>query len=390
MPVRRNRRKSEPELELFVVSDREFENYLTLIGRLLRLSAAQREAIGAELRDHFESRLTELTSRGLSHDAAVQIALEEFGDAAGLAAQFSRIAQTRKRRLIVRCTLASAAALAAAFLMAISLWPENHAPINHAVGQTAEKPAVDKLEKVTESAPDAFTAITNEKLNRFIEVNFADNPIPLKDFFDYLDNTLDFESCFDQGALQQAGIDPAATLVSKSFKHIRGKMLLDLVLVDSNLGYRVRDGLVIVSTKDKLGTELEVRIYDARNILDHDKSYAYGEKASAHDHAHPERRTAVPDNDPSAAATTGIIHLVQAGGAPQSERKTPSPDSPVERLINVIVTTVNPETWSQDGGQGTISEYGGLLVIAQTEEVHRKVDDLLEQLESRLNAKLNK
>src|SRR5215471_533632 len=162
------------------MSDREFENYLTLIGRLLRLSAAQRDAIGAELRDHFESRLTELTSRGLSHDAAVQIALEEFGDAAGLAAQFSRIAQTRKRRFIMRCTLASAAALAVALVVAVSLWPENHAPINHAIGQTAEKHTPGKVEKVVESGPDTFTAITNAKLDRFIQAHIEE-PIPLKD-----------------------------------------------------------------------------------------------------------------------------------------------------------------------------------------------------------------
>src|SRR3954468_20998265 len=56
------------------MSDREFENYLTLIGRLLRLSPAQREAIGEELRDHFESRLAELVERGLAHDEAVRIA----------------------------------------------------------------------------------------------------------------------------------------------------------------------------------------------------------------------------------------------------------------------------------------------------------------------------
>ena len=369
------------------MSDREFENYLTLIGRLLRLSTAQRDSIGAELRDHFESRLNELTSRGLSHDAAVKIALEEFGDAAGLAAQFSRIAQNRKRRLIMRCTLASAAALAAALVVAISLWPENHAPINHAAAQSAEKKNIDELEKAAQSAPDTFTAITRAKLDRFIAIDFSENPQPLKDFFDYLDKTLDIESCFDQEAMRQAGIDPSATLIAKSFKHIRGNMLLDLVLGDYNLGYRVRDGIVIVSTKDKLGTLLEVRIYDARNILDRDKSYASHEKASAHDRAQPQQPATVPSSDPSASATTGIIHLVQAGGTPQAEKKIPSPDSPVERLINVIVTTVDSETWSQAGGQGTISEYGGLLVIGQTEEVHRKVSDLLEQLERRLNSK---
>jgi hypothetical protein len=36
------------------MSDHEFENYLTLISRFLRLSPAQREAIGEELRDHFD------------------------------------------------------------------------------------------------------------------------------------------------------------------------------------------------------------------------------------------------------------------------------------------------------------------------------------------------
>src|SRR5262249_30326114 len=153
------------------------------------------------------------------------------------------------------------------------LWPENHPAINQAVGQTAEKKNLEQLEKAFQSAPDNFTAITNAKLDRFIAVDFADNPLPLKDFFEYLDKTLDFESCFDQEGLKQAGIDPTATLVSMSFKHIRGKMLLDLVLGEYNLGYRVRDGIVIVSTKDKLGSELEVRIYDARVILARDKSY---------------------------------------------------------------------------------------------------------------------
>ncbi len=87
--------------------DHEFENYLTLISRFLRLSPAQREAIGEELRDHFESRLTELINAGKSHDEAVRLALAEFGDAAGLAAEFSHISQARRRRLVMRCTVAS-------------------------------------------------------------------------------------------------------------------------------------------------------------------------------------------------------------------------------------------------------------------------------------------
>src|SRR3954466_1952312 len=123
------------------MSDREFENYLTLIGRLLRLSPAQREAIGEELRDHFESRLAELLEAGRAHDEAVRIALEEFGDAAGLAASFTSISQTRRRRLIMRCTVGSVAAIAAAVVVAMAVWPENHAGrvVAKAVAQNEEK-----------------------------------------------------------------------------------------------------------------------------------------------------------------------------------------------------------------------------------------------------------
>jgi type II secretory pathway component GspD/PulD (secretin) len=153
------------------MSDREFENYLTLIGRLLRLSTAQRGAIGAELRDHFESRLTELTSRGIAHDAAVKIALEEFGDAAGLASQFTRIAQTRKRRLIMRCTLASAAALAGTLVVAISLWPENHAApvLNQAVGQTAaaEKQTPEGLERLRYTLQNVDASSIANSISKF-------------------------------------------------------------------------------------------------------------------------------------------------------------------------------------------------------------------------------
>jgi hypothetical protein len=145
------------------MSDREFENYLTLIGRLLRLNSAQREAIGEELRDHFESRLTELTGRGVPHDEAVRRALEEFGDAAGLAAQFSRISSQRKRRMIMRCTVASVAMLAGALIVATSIWPEHRgAVIGKAVAESTDKAAaavdkskLDKLEKAAEDLPDA-------------------------------------------------------------------------------------------------------------------------------------------------------------------------------------------------------------------------------------------
>ena len=41
------------------MSEHEFEAYLNLLARTLRLSDAQREQIAGELRDHLEARLAD-------------------------------------------------------------------------------------------------------------------------------------------------------------------------------------------------------------------------------------------------------------------------------------------------------------------------------------------
>ena len=50
------------------MSEQEFEAYLRLLGRFLRLTETQREAVRTELRDHMEERLRELLERGYSRD----------------------------------------------------------------------------------------------------------------------------------------------------------------------------------------------------------------------------------------------------------------------------------------------------------------------------------
>src|SRR3954454_10039566 len=109
------------------MSDREFENYLTLLASLLRLDPKQRREIGDELRSHLEDRLDELMARGVSRADAVKQALAEFGDAAGLAGQFLAVQRNRKRRWLMRVTTFS---IAATVLIATGIaifWPGRNA-----------------------------------------------------------------------------------------------------------------------------------------------------------------------------------------------------------------------------------------------------------------------
>ena len=53
-----------------------------------------------------------------------------------------------------------------------------------------------------------------------------------------------------------------------------------------------------------------------------------------------------------------------------------------DTLIELITTTVEPDSWDEVGGPGTIADYPNnlSLVISQTQEIHEKISDLLEQL----------
>lgn len=51
-----------------------------------------------------------------------------------------------------------------------------------------------------------------------------------------------------------------------------------------------------------------------------------------------------------------------------------------ERLMSLITTAVKPDSWSEMGGFGTISEYRGLIVINHNARTHKEVENVLKML----------
>jgi len=52
----------------------------------------------------------------------------------------------------------------------------------------------------------------------------------------------------------------------------------------------------------------------------------------------------------------------------------------ISDLMNVISTTVIPDSWDNVGGPGSISDFKGLVTVNQTQEVHAQVEKLLNLL----------
>ena len=56
------------------------------------------------------------------------------------------------------------------------------------------------------------------------------------------------------------------------------------------------------------------------------------------------------------------------------------PETPQQRLMGLLMDSVESDSWAEVGGEGSVSEFNGLLVVKQSARVHEKIADLLEML----------
>ena len=244
------------------MSQQEFDNYLALLTRLLRIAPKQRQLVAEEFRAHMEDRLDDLVARGIDRDQAVKLALEEFGDAAGLAAQIATLSWNRKRRWYMKVSAFSVVGLAAAVLLAIALWPESQR-LPATATAVAQQP---KAKGKTKGKSPEYQPTLEEKLAKRVDADFVDTT--LKDVFSFLGDSAGVQFYVNSRALTDENLS-TDTPITMNLKQVRVDTVLDLALeqVSDNLAWQERDGVLIVSTLSALEGATEVRVYNCRDLL---------------------------------------------------------------------------------------------------------------------------
>ncbi len=267
------------------MTDHEFDNYLALLAKLLRLGEQQREQIAGELRAHLEDRLDDLLARGLPRHEAVKLALEEFGDAAVLADDFVSISRNRKRRWMMRITTLSAAAIVLIAAGVFTFWPGTNAGPGAAAlvaqNPVAQDPAAGGPGVPGSTIPGPGTttpgseggpfggggqrvATLDERLNQRIDAEFVETPF--KDVIDFLQSQTGLTFFVKRPRLEEAGVNLDAS-VTLSLKQVRLSTLLDLMLEEKGLVYTEKDDLIVITTEEDSSATMEVRVYDCRDLL---------------------------------------------------------------------------------------------------------------------------
>ena len=346
------------------MSERDFEIYLSLLGRFLRLSGPQRESIEAELRDHMEQRLDELLEHGLTREEAIATALDEFGDAAGLAHRFSTLAHQHRRRLIMRYSFASLCALALAATIFLSMLPERHDISIQPFVVAQQQAEPESAEQTTASpprpagrSPAAMTA--EQRLSTSIDVAY--DGIPFVDFINDLRERTGANIVVKSSALDHSGVDLSYP-VSIRISSVPASKVLQLVLEMvggelTPLDYVIdEDGIVILSTVENLNQYSEIRMYNVSDLV--------GEEPLV--------------TAPTGGGFSGLGGFAGSGGTP---RAPSSPLTGSTALIPLLQEQIEPETWRANGGLvGVVSYYNKTLIVRHTPKVHEQVYRFLQML----------
>jgi hypothetical protein len=415
------------------MSDHEFENYLALLTKLLRLDGKQREQMAGELRAHLEDRLDELLARGVPREEAVRLALEDFGDAAGLAAQFGSISRNRRRRWLMRVTTFSAAAMVLVAAGLAIFWPgRNDGPGVAAV--VAQDPDEPKPAQDRSKSPEQPGAAPQQPrpmewlLDQRMDADFEETP--LNDVLKFIDDSTGMQFYVKRKQLDEAGVTPD-TPITKHLRQVKVSTLLDLTLEELGLVYYEKDNLIVITTPEDAESRLEIRVYDCRDLLglpaaDGDLPViapAGGFGAPLRPGAAPGTPGAGPPTgfpEPGAAPSGGARGAARPGTLPKeimpqfggavAPPGLAGPQAPAggdggfgggglggglgggpaepmteeERravsLIDLLATNVDPNSWEEVGGPGSISAYHGLIVVTQTAQTHKKVERVLDML----------
>jgi hypothetical protein len=152
--------------------------------------------------------------------------------------------------------------------------------------------------------------------------------MPLKDVVQLLRDRFQENIVISAKKLEEAAVGLDTPMTAR-LEHLPLESILHIILREIELGFTVRDNVILISTPDELYSPdmQETRVYPVRDLVHHPE---YGD-----------------DCDP---------------------------------LIELITTTIDPQSWDEVGGPSSISylEPTGTLVLTQSWHSHRKIERLID------------
>ncbi len=249
-----------------------------------------------------------------------------------------------------------------------------------------------------------------QKLRTPVTADFTN--APLSQVLDYLARLADINIHVDPQGLAEEGVRSDSPVTIHATHDIMLKSALNLILEQLHLGYVIQDEVLKITSAQLRDGEIYTVTYNVADLVvpipNFVPSPRMGLAGAYHDALGQAGYGGFGPLGPGAAPlavlaskdgqeASGVINPAvlaqrsgpQAGAMPGSMPLGFGPgglgggtQADFDSLIELITSTVQPQTWTDMGGPGSIAPFETNLsiVVSHTQEVHEEIVDLLEQL----------
>ncbi len=235
---------------------------------------------------------------------------------------------------------------------------------------------------------------------------------PLSEVLEYLATLAAVNLHLDPKGLEEEGVSSDTPVTIDLSQDISLKSALNLILEPLRLSYVIQNEVLKITSVQLRDTVVVTKTYDVADLVipipNFSPSGRWGLSAAIAEGYNmtgtgvglsPGSAFVASQNGTNASGTIDPAVLAQinqlmpggSGGASTGMNQPISmgpggmgggAQADFDSLIELITTTVKPQTWDEVGGPGSVSEFQNnlSLVISQTEDVHEEIVDLLEQL----------
>jgi hypothetical protein len=214
---------------------------------------------------------------------------------------------------------------------------------------------------------------------RIPEVDFQD--AELDQVMDWIASLTPMNVVVRWQILEDAGIERDKP-ITMQVRNLRLSQVLWMIIdeaggPDLKLAYRASGDLLIISTAEDLGKEMVVRVYDVSDLLVRAERF-YGAP-----------HMDLQNTQNMGTGGTGGGQSIFGGGASgggsgrddDSRGRQEDDNADIQELIDLIVQTVEPDSWAINGGLGTIHAFRNLLVVRNNILVHQALGGYVEESE---------
>ncbi|HEX4142821.1 MAG TPA: hypothetical protein VHY91_04660 [Pirellulales bacterium] len=246
------------------------------------------------------------------------------------------------------------------------------------------------------------------KLKTPVSLSFKE--VPLNDVLHQLAKLAAINLHLDPKGLAEEGILPDTPVNIDLSQEVSLKSALKLILEPLHLSYVIKDEVLKITSEQLRDNEVYTQIYNVADLVIPIPNFAPNSRmglpgALADAHASlgvggktgmngfssmaPQAVIANADGSPASGIINNPAILAQMPQLNSGPRTVGGPGGlgggqqpDFDSLTDLITSTIQPTSWDEVGGPGSIQEFSTnlSLVISQTQEVHEQIVDLLRQL----------